>query len=162
MSMKQKFTKKNISIVLLSLLILFQFFRIDKTNKISVPEKDILNITHPAAEIASILKNSCYDCHSNQVTYPWYTNIAPVSWWIKHHINEGMQHLNFSEWGDYTSRKADHKLKECIEMIDEGEMPMTSYILMHGNAKLNEKQKATLIRWFNSLRSHESDEPKDQ
>jgi hypothetical protein len=159
--MKKKLTKKNIGLGLLGLLILFQFFRIDKTNKVSAPEKDILKITNPAAQIASVLKNSCYDCHSNQVTYPWYTNIAPVSWWIKHHINEGTEHLNFSEWGDYAGRKADHKLKECVEMVEEGEMPMTSYTLIHSGSKLSKEQQACLISWFNSLRTHESDKPKE-
>ena len=159
--MKKNLTKKNILITLIALLAVFQFFRIDKTNKISAPEKDILAITVQGPEISSILKNSCYDCHSNVVTYPWYTNIAPVSWWIKHHINEGSHHLNFSEWGNYPSRKADHKLKECVEMVEEDEMPMTSYTLMHKGTELNKDQKILLINWFNSLRTHESDKPKE-
>jgi hypothetical protein len=159
--MKKKFTKKNITLGFVVLLIVFQFFRIDKTNKNSAPEKDILQITNPDIEISNILKNSCYDCHSNQVTYPWYTNVAPISWWIKHHINEGSHHLNFSEWGDYSSRKADHKLKECAEMVEEGEMPMTSYTIIHRNATLSKEQQTLLVTWFNSLRTHESDKPKE-
>ncbi len=159
--MKKKLTLKNIGIGLVVLLLVSQLFRIDKTNKASAPEKDFLVISQADSEITSLLKNSCYDCHSNQVTYPWYTNIAPVSWWIKHHINEGSHHLNFSEWGDYSGRKADHKLKECVEMVEEGEMPMTSYTLIHGTAKLSKEQQSRLIEWFNSLRTHESDKPKE-
>jgi hypothetical protein len=159
--MKKKFSLKNITIVILLLLILFQFVRIDKTNPPLEQAKDIISITKPSEEISSILKISCYDCHSNEITYPWYTNIAPVSWWIKHHINEGTHHLNFSEWGNYSSRKADHKLKECVEMVEEGEMPMFSYTLMHGEAKLSKEQQLLLINWFKSLRTHESDKPKE-
>lgn len=159
--MKKKFTKKNIFVGAIVILILFQFFRIDKNNPASNSAKDILAIYEADSEISSLLKTSCYDCHSNSATYPWYTNIAPVSWWIKHHINEGRQHLNFSEWGTYTSRKVDHKLKECVEMVEEGEMPMTSYTLIHKNAKLSKDQQLLLVNWFASLRTHESDKPKD-
>ena len=137
-----------------------QFIRIDKSNKDSRPEEDILFMTQPGAEISNILRESCYDCHSNEVIYPWYTNIAPVSWWIKHHVNEGTHHLNFSEWRNYTSRKADHKLEECVEMIEEDEMPMGSYTLMHGNAILSKQQRALLIEWFSSLRTYESEQVK--
>lgn len=138
-----------------------QLFRIDKTNKVSAPEIDFMVMTHADAEMAGILKTSCYDCHSNEIKYPWYTNIAPVSWWIKHHINEGSGHLNFSEWGNYASRKADHKLEECVEMVESGEMPMSSYTLLHGEAKLSKEQQTRLIDWFNSLRTHESDKPEE-
>lgn len=159
--MKKKLTKKNILLGVLILLGVIQLFRIDKTNKVSAPEIDFITMTHADAEISKILKTSCYDCHSNEVKYPWYTNIAPVSWWIKHHINEGSEHLNFSEWGNYASRKADHKLEECVEMIESGEMPMSSYTLLHNEAKLSKEQQARLINWFNSLRTHESDKPKE-
>lgn len=134
------------------LLIVFQLFRIDKTNPPLDKSKDILTITNAAPKIASILKISCYDCHSNEVTYPWYTNVAPVSWWIKKHINEGRRHLNFSEWGNYTSKKADHKLEECIENVQEGEMPMSSYTLIHKDAEISKEQKNALLKWFKALR----------
>ena len=124
--MQKEFTIKNMSISLIVLLLIFQFFRIDKTNKVSAAERDVLFISQANPELASMLKNSCYDCHSNQVTYPWYTNIAPLSWWIKHHVNEGTRHLNFSEWGTYSARKADHKLKECFEMIKECESTLAT------------------------------------
>ena len=111
--MFKKITKKRIALAILFLLIIFQFIRIDKTIK-PVNNTDIISVTNANAEIVSIITVSCYDCHSNQPTYPWYTNIAPVSWWIKHHINEGSHHLNFSEWGNYSQKKKDHKLEECI------------------------------------------------
>ncbi|WP_317900200.1 heme-binding domain-containing protein [Aurantibacillus circumpalustris] len=153
--------KKKILLSIAALILIIQFIRIDKTNKPSPYEINILALTNPGQEISSILQNSCFDCHSNNITYPWYTNIAPVSWWIKHHINEGSQHLNFSEWGNYSSKKIDHKLKECVEMVEEGEMPMTSYTILHNSAKLTQEQRELLINWFKSLRSFESDKLKE-
>ncbi len=75
-----------------------------------------------------------------------------MSWWLKDHIDDGRHHLNFSVWGTYTAKKADHKLGECIEMVEEGEMPMTSHTLMHPEAKLTTAEKAKLVAWFRSER----------
>ena len=150
--MKKHFTPKKILVSLLILLLVAQFFRIDKTNLEINLAKDFVTITSAPVEVQTILQTSCYDCHSNNVVYPWYSNIAPFSWWLKHHVNEGRSHLNFSEWGNYTAKKANHKLEECVEMVEEDKMPMNSYTIMHSNAKLNDAQKKLLINWFNSLR----------
>lgn len=157
--MKKHFTLKKTGLSLLGLLLVAQFFRIDKSTKPVDNATDFMAVNHVDSEIAVVLKTACYDCHSNQPSYPWYTNIAPVSWWIKHHINEGSHHLNFSDWGIYKSRRKDHKLEECVEMLEEGEMPMSSYTLLHADARLSETQKQMLIVFFNSLRTHESDKP---
>lgn len=150
--MAKYLTKKKIILVLLFIIVVFQFIRIDKSTKPVDPTLDLIELTKPDTEIVSILKVSCYDCHSDQPAYPWYTNIAPVSWWIKHHINEGTHHLNFSQWGNYTQKRKDHKLDECIEMVEEDEMPMSSYTLMHKEAKLSAEQKTLLINWFKGLK----------
>ena len=123
--------KTKILWAILGLLVLIQFIRIDKTNPPADPAKDFIALKNPPQAVANMLKASCYDCHSNKSTYPWYTNVAPVSWWVKRHITEGRQELNFSEWGDYTPKKAAHKLDESYEMVTEGEMPLSSYTLMH-------------------------------
>lgn len=159
--MLKKITLKNSLLTIFILLIIFQFFRIHKTNPPLDAAMDIVVVAQMPAELHTLIKASCYDCHSNEVKYPWYTNVAPLSWWIKHHINEGREELNFSEWGTYKSRRIDKKLKECAEMLEEGEMPLSSYTLIHGEAKLSEAQKAQLIAWFNSQRNFESDKPKE-
>lgn len=151
--MKKRLTKRNIFIFLLFLFIVIQAFRIDKTIQPVDATKDFIALTAANTEVANTLKTACYDCHSNQPVYPWYTNIAPVSWWIKHHINEGSHHLNFSEWGTYTEKRKNHKLEECIEMVEEGEMPMSSYTIMHGNAKLTDAQKMQLVEFFKALKN---------
>jgi hypothetical protein len=153
--MRKHLTPKKISLAVLTIFVVMQFFRINKNNPAVVNENDFLALTSAPEDVQNIIKTSCYDCHSNTSTYPWYTNVAPVSWWIKHHINEGREHLNFSEWGSYTAKKADHKLEECVEMVEEGEMPMSSYTLIHAESKLSEDQKLSLINWFNGLRKTE-------
>lgn len=160
--MKQKLNFKKIAFIVLVVLILIQAIRIDKTNEPVNQASDFIIATQAENEIAGILKTSCYDCHSDEATYPWYTNIAPVSWWIKHHINEGREHLNFSKWGTYSAKKADHKLEECVEMINEDEMPMGSYTIMHSEAKLSIVQKEKLVAFFNSMRKIKNDEEKEE
>jgi len=146
--MKTKLSLKRIGIAFIVLFIVIQVFRINNTITPVNEQTDFMAVTQTNPEVATILKNACYDCHSNQPTYPWYTNVAPVSWWIKNHINEGSKHLNFSIWQTYTVKRKDHKLEECVEMIEEGEMPMNSYTWMHPEAKLTDAQKQLLIDWF--------------
>ena len=152
--MKKRFNLKNISIALIFILLMIQSIQIDKTIEPVNPTTDFISVTAANTEVAGLLKTACYDCHSNQPTYPWYTNMAPVSWWIKHHINEGSQHLNFSIWGTYSEKRKNHKLEECIEMIEEGEMPMYSYTLMHKEAKLADSQKLQLVEFFKALKGN--------
>lgn len=146
--MKTKLTIKKIGIAFIVLFIVIQVFQINKTINPVNEQTDFIAVTQTNPEVATILKNACYDCHSNQPTYPWYTSVAPVSWWIKNHINEGSKHLNFSIWQTYTVKRKDHKLEECVEMIEEGEMPMNSYTWMHPESKLTDAQKQLLIDWF--------------
>lgn len=146
--MKTKLSLKRIGIAFIVVFIVIQVFRINKTITPVNEQTDFMAVTQTNPEVATILKNACYDCHSNQPTYPWYTSVAPVSWWIKNHINEGSKHLNFSIWQTYTVKRKDHKLEECVEMIEEGEMPINSYTWMHPEAKLTDAQKQLLIDWF--------------
>ena len=97
--------------------------------------------------VLQILKTSCYDCHSNNSVYPWYSNIQPFSWWINHHIYEGKEYLNFDEWGTYTLKKKKHILHEIEEQIEEGEMPLESYTWIHKNAVLTQQQKKMIYDW---------------
>ena len=105
----------------------------------------------PSDEIASKIKASCYDCHSNVSEYPWYSNIQPVGWFLKHHIDDGKKHLNFSEFGTYSPKKQAHKLEESYELIEKGEMPLSSYTLIHKDAVLTEAEQATLIAYFKEI-----------
>lgn len=140
--------KKWIFIILLVLLVLVQFIRIDKTHPEIDKNNDFINIKNPPPEIAQMIKTSCYDCHSYESKYPWYAEVAPVSWYLKNHINEARERVNFSNWADYTKEKAARKLNACAEDVEEEEMPLSSYTLIHGEASLNKEQIKQLGNWF--------------
>ena len=140
--------KKWYLIAIIALLIIIQLFRIDKTNPPIEIAKDFITITNPPADIAKMIKTSCYDCHSHESVYPWYSNIAPVSWFLKGHINEAREHVNFSEWANYPLDKVKRKLDACSEDIEKGDMPLGSYTMIHTNAKLNAEQSKKLSDWF--------------
>jgi len=142
---------KKIGLALVAILVIIQFFRIDKVNPEILVEKDFITQTNPPESIQKILKNACYDCHSFETKYPWYSNVAPISWWLKNHINEAREELNFSEWADYKLKKKKHKLEECREMVEDGEMPLESYLITHAEAKLSQEEKEDLVNWFKSI-----------
>lgn len=144
---------KKIFIALLVVLVVLQFFQIDKTNPAVDESKDFLKTQNTPEEIASIIKTSCYDCHSNESKYPWYSNVQPAGWFLKDHIDEGRRELNFSTFTDYEVKRQDHKLEECIEYIEKDEMPLGSYTLVHREAALTEAQKNILIDYFKSVRT---------
>lgn len=144
---------KKILIALLVVLVVLQFFQIEKTNPAVDESKDFLKTQNTPEEIASIIKTSCYDCHSNESKYPWYSNVQPAGWFLKDHIDEGRRELNFSTFTDYELKRQDHKLEECIEYIEKDEMPLGSYTLVHREAALTEAQKNTLIEYFKSVRT---------
>ncbi len=130
--------------------VIIQFFRIDKTVRKADPATDFVWITNPPGEVMSLLKVACYDCHSYQTQYPWYTNVAPISWWIGHHIEEARDHLNFSIWGTYDSSDQLDLLYACADEVEKGRMPLASYTWIHGAAKLTDYQRGLLKDWFNS------------
>ena len=149
---------KKFLIGLAVVLVGIQFFHPQKNISNSVSANKITTTT----EVENILKTSCNDCHSNNTIYPWYNNIQPVGFWLTHHINEGKEELNFDEFASYSPRKKYHKLKELEELVNEGEMPLSSYTLMHKDAVLSAQQKETLISWSKSVRAEmETQYPKD-
>ena len=143
--------KKHVLIIVIAIFALMQVIRIDTVNPEIVPEKDFLQLTQAPPEIASIMTTSCYDCHSNQTKYPWYSQIAPVSWFLKKHINEGRKHVNFSTWTDYTTDKQISKKEKIIEEVEEMGMPIKSYTIIHADAKLTDASRQALISWFKQL-----------
>ena len=140
--------------VFVGLLIIAQFFPIDKTNPESDPAKDFLTMVSAPDDIAYIIKTTCYDCHSNETKFPWYTNVAPVSWWVKDHIDHGREELNFSLWGDFPKRRQAHKMEECYEEVEERLMPLKSYTWAHSEARLTPEQRELLVNWFKEQESN--------
>lgn len=146
--MKKKKWLKYIGALLLGVLFVMQFFPIDKTNPPFEEADDFISIESPPTAIATMIKDACYDCHSNRTKYPWYTSIAPLSWWIQGHIDHGRGEMNFSEWGQYDDGKRKHKLEECSEKTEATEMPLLSYIIAHPEARLSTEERADLVAWF--------------
>jgi Haem-binding domain len=98
-------------------------------------------------EVMSVLKRACYDCHSNESKWPWYSNVAPVSWLVVRDVNEGRKELNFSLWESYEAKRKNHKLEEIEGEVTEGGMPMPIYVPMHPEAKLSDADKALIVAW---------------
>lgn len=142
---------RKLFIILLVVFVMIQFFRIDKTNPPVNEGMDFLNIKNTPENVATKIRASCYDCHSNETKYPWYSNIQPAAWFLKDHIEEGRKHLNFSHFATYDAKRQAHKLEEASEMIESGEMPLESYILGHPEAKLSDDEKKMLIDYFKKI-----------
>ena len=138
---------KKAGIALAAVLIIIQFIRPEKNIGTAEGSNDIAHTVAVSPEIQNILSKACNDCHSNHTKYPWYFNFQPVAGWLAHHIDEGKHHLNFSEFNSYKTKRKLHKLKEVKEEIEDGEMPMDSYLWIHGNAKLSDTEKITLYKW---------------
>jgi hypothetical protein len=141
--------KKKLIIIIGSLFLILQLFPISR-NQSKEYSKDISTIEKITPDVKNILQSSCYDCHSNNSNYPIYASIQPIAWWLQHHIDEGKEELNFSEFAGYSPRRRFHKLEEIKEQIVENEMPLYSYTIVHTQAKLSEQQKSILINWVNS------------
>ncbi|WP_222984455.1 heme-binding domain-containing protein [Flagellimonas meishanensis] len=144
---------KKIAIVLLVILIGMQFYRPDKNMATGDYVSAFETETQPGPEVQKVLETTCYDCHSDNTVYPWYNNIAPISYWIDGHIEEGKEHLDFSDWANYSAKKKDHKLEELVEEIEEGEMPLKEYTWTHQDARLSEDQRKALMDWATKTRA---------
>lgn len=98
-------------------------------------------------ETRALAKRACFDCHSNEVVWPWYSNVAPVSWLVQHDVEEGREHLNFSDWDATLRHWEDHDLSEdLVEVIEEGEMPLPIYLPAHPEARLTAAEKTALVK----------------
>lgn len=112
---------------------------------------DVFYLTETNPELVRTVKMACYDCHSDRTAYPWYASIAPISWMIANHVKDGKKHLNFSQWTVYDKEERMHNLREIKEVLEKAEMPPSSYLLMHSEAKLSGPQRQMIIQWADSL-----------
>ena len=136
--------------ILLAIGIVFiaiQFIQPAHNKNDQVLATDISKLVSIPESVQAILKNACYDCHSNNTNYPWYSNIQPVGWLLTNHIKQGKEELNFSEYGNYSSRRQLSKMNGIANSVKDNIMPLSSYKLMHKNAQLSTNQKALLFDW---------------
>ena len=144
--------KKKILLGLVMGIIAIQFIQPDRNKRDKVLPADIINTVAVPNQVLGILKVSCYDCHSNNTHYPWYSFIQPGAWLMASHIKNGKAMLNFSQFGNLSDRKQQSKLQGIINQIKDDEMPLSSYILLHRNAILTAGQKTILISWAASAK----------
>jgi hypothetical protein len=143
---------KWLGIGLICLFILIQLKRPARTNPAVDSSQSIEAHTQMSPQVSAILDRSCRDCHSHKTEWPWYTNVAPVSWWIADHVEHARKDLNLSEWGKRDRARQDRKLKEICEEVSDGKMPLPSYLPLHPSAKLSEQDKKTLCEWTTAER----------
>lgn len=158
--------KKKTLWILLTVFIVIQFFHPKQNNDSTIGANHIYNQYATSNDVKIILDKACYDCHSNYTKYPWYSKVQPIAWFLNYHINEGKHHLNFSEFGTYNAKRKAKKMDEVSEVLKENEMPLSSYTLIHSDAKLTNAEKATLINWAkqieDSIRTSSSFKNEDQ
>ena len=129
---------------LLLLFVAVQFVPVDRTNP------PVTTRARVPSDVDPLLRRACFDCHSNETKWPWYSRVAPVSWLVADHVKDGRKNLNFSTWPVLDPGAESHLLHEIEEVIEEGEMPLKSYLLGHPEARLSDAEKNMILRWAGS------------
>ena len=128
-------------IILIVLLFLIQLVPVARTNP------PVTSDIEATADVKKIFKRACYDCHSNESSWPWYSKIAPSSWFVINHVNEARDEYNFSTWDENSQGKKSEIIEEIWEEVDEGKMPLWSYLLLHPQAELSTDDKKVIYSW---------------
>jgi|SRR5437588_5239563 len=155
--------KRILKIVLIVIVVIFVGMQAIRPTLSNPPVDELQTIngrTQMTPQVAAILDRSCRDCHSNNTVWPWYTQIAPVSWWLSNHVNDGRRNLNLSEWGKLASDRQDRKLRQMCDEVQDGAMPLSSYLPMHPTAKLSDQDKKVLCDWTDAERQRLTSPPK--
>ena len=133
-----------------------QFIQPAHNKSEQLPATDISKIVSMPDSVQAVLKTACYDCHSNNTSYPWYSNIQPVGWLMARHINQGKAVLNFSEFGSYSSRKQISKLTGIANSINDDIMPLFTFKMMHKSARLSKNEKTIILTWVQQSKDVQS------
>jgi hypothetical protein len=143
---------KRILLVAAVAVVAMQFIRPVRNLSTTPPGKnDIVTLYPPLPEVRHLLAVACYDCHSNNTRYPWYADVQPVGWWLKSHIDEGKDRLNFSEFGSYSLNRQRKKFGAIADQLTDRVMPLKSYTWIHRDAVLTDAQNNALIDWAESM-----------
>ena len=131
--------------VILVLLLAIQLVPVDRSNPPTTS-----GIAAPGVVLA-LLERSCYDCHSHETVWPWYGYVAPVSWLLAYDVAEAREHMNFSTWSRYDAEQREELVEEIFDVVEEGEMPLWYYLLLHEDARLDERDRETLLAWAGAV-----------
>jgi heme-binding protein len=140
-------------VVVACLFVLAQFSRPARTNPAIDHSRTVESYLQVNPQVSAIIDRSCIDCHSNKTRWPWYSNVAPVSWFVIDHVNHGRSHLNFSEWGRYNQREAEGMLRAICNEVKSGAMPISSYTPLHPGSSLTTEDVKVLCDWTNAERA---------
>jgi len=143
--------KKGILISFIVVLLLLQLYPLEKPSNTAVNPNDLLITEKVPENISTLLKKACYDCHSNESIFPWYSKIAPSKWLVYNHINEGREELNFSEWNTLNIDDKSELLDDISTIILEGEMPLKGYIILHSEANLSNTEREAIASWADEM-----------
>jgi hypothetical protein len=143
---------KKILLLMLAVLVGMQFIQTARNESGQILSTDISKVFVVPENVLAALKTSCYDCHSNNTRYPWYSFIQPGAWWMAWHIKHGKADLNFSEFGNYTKRKQQNKLRFIVKSIEDETMPFPSYTFIHTNSKLSKENAAMVVDWATKIK----------
>ena len=144
---------KILAIVIVVAFIVLQFFRIDKSVPSINPSETLESAVSVPPDVSLILGRSCNDCHSYSTIYPWYSNVQPVAWFLKNHIDDGRRKLNLSIFNTYTNKKKAKKLEEICEQVESKEMPLPSYLWIHWDSTLKDTEARALCDWANQAKA---------
>jgi len=139
---------KIIVAILVVVILVIQFIQPAHNKSKLLLATDFTSVYTVPSDVQTILQTACYDCHSNNTNYPWYSGVQPMAWMMRRHITNGKEGLNFSEFGNYAARRQISKLKAIANQIKDDEMPLSSYKMMHKNARMNAVKKKLLLDWM--------------
>ncbi|MEO5789318.1 MAG: heme-binding domain-containing protein [Gelidibacter sp.] len=153
---------KKLLVVFAIIIVVAQFFGPQRNEADMLSFEPFFKDTNPPEDVVYLLKETCFDCHSNVTRYPWYAKITPVNYWMASHVADGKKEFNISAWNGYSIKKKDKKFKELIEMVEKKEMPLKSYTFAHSEAKLSDAQIAAVVDWGKKVRLKYSLAPKPE
>jgi hypothetical protein len=138
---------KRLSLGLLIVLAGIQLFRPDRTNPQVTPSQTVQAAASLPPGVDAVLKRSCYDCHSSETRWPWYSSVVPMAWGVANHVKQGRAEMNFSDWGAYPARKRVALLEKMCDEVREGRMPLKQYLWLHRDATLSEADWKSVCDW---------------
>jgi len=144
---------RRILLILAVLFVVAQFIRPLPANIQTDPRKTLAKARNIPPDVAAVFNRACRDCHSNTTAWPWYSQIAPVSWMLAEHVKDGRKELNIDEWGAYTPRREARKLEEICDQVKKGDMPLPSYLWIHHDSRLSDADKQLLCNWSGAERA---------
>jgi len=138
---------KIILLILLGTFIIIQFFPTMKNKSDVVPATDLITSRAVPSQVATLLHNACYDCHSNNTNYPWYNKVQPLAWFLEGHIQDAKRELNFNRFETYSRKEQKDFFEDIAFLVKNDKMPLSSYQFLHAESRLSEKEKQQIVNW---------------